>query len=61
MKCACGREQGQCVKGGSEHCPALDDDEVMMCPMTHQPCMTEHDEFCEDYGCAKQAGMPVED
>lgn len=31
-----------------------------MCPVTGQPCMTEQDEFCEDYGCARKAGIDVD-
>lgn len=31
-----------------------------ICPVTSQPCMTEQDEFCEDYGCARKAGIDVE-
>lgn len=26
----------------------------LICPVTGQPCMTEEDEFCEDYGCARK-------
>lgn len=32
----------------------------MICPVTSQPCMTEQDEFCEDYGCARKAGIDVD-
>lgn len=59
-KCGCGRPDGQCVKGDMEYCPALDDD-VMICPVTLQPCLTEQDEHCEDYGCARKAGIAVTD
>lgn len=31
-----------------------------ICPVTCQPCMTEDDEFCEDYGCARRAGIDVD-
>lgn len=39
------------------------DDELylpMICPVTGAPCMTEQDEFCEDYGCARKAGIDVD-
>jgi hypothetical protein len=42
-----------------EHDP-LDDEPGMICPVTSQPCMTEQDEFCEDYGCARKAGIDVD-
>lgn len=32
-----------------------------ICPVTCQPCVTEQDEFCEDYGCAREAGISVDD
>lgn len=32
-----------------------------ICPVTLQPCLTERDEFCEDYGCARKAGINVLD
>lgn len=32
----------------------------MICPVTSQPCLTEQDEFCEDYGCARKAGIDVD-
>lgn len=32
----------------------------MICPVTGAPCMTEQDEFCEDYGCARRAGIDVD-
>ena len=35
-------------------------DEPFVCPVTQQPCMTEQDEFCEDYGCARKAGIDVD-
>lgn len=31
-----------------------------VCPITCQPCVTEQDEFCEDYGCARKAGINVD-
>ena len=31
-----------------------------ICPVTGQPCVTEQDEFCEDYGCARKAGIDVD-
>ncbi len=37
-----------------------DGDQPMICPVTSQPCMTEQDEFCEDYGCARKAGIDVD-
>lgn len=42
-----------------EHDP-MDDELPMICPVTCQPCTTEHDEFCEDYGCARKAGIDVD-
>ncbi len=40
----------------------IDDDigQPLVCPVTCQPCMTEQDEFCEDYGCARKAGIDVD-
>ena len=35
------------------------DEPPFICPVTGQPCMTEQDEFCEDYGCARMAGINV--
>lgn len=32
----------------------------MICPITCQPCTTEQDEFCEDYGCARKSGIDVD-
>lgn len=32
----------------------------LICPVTGAPCMTEGDEFCEDYGCARKAGIDVD-
>ena len=32
----------------------------LICPVTGQPCLTERDEFCEDYGCARKAGIDVD-
>lgn len=60
-KCECGRPDGQCVKGDMERCSAMDDDDVMICPVTLQLCLTERDEHCEDYGCARKAGIAVTD
>ena len=31
-----------------------------ICPVTGAPCLTEQDEFCEDYGCARKAGIDVD-
>jgi len=28
--------------------------------VTGAPCLTEQDEFCEDYGCARKAGIDVD-
>jgi len=36
------------------------EDDPFICPVTSQPCMTEQDEFCEDYGCARKAGIDVD-
>lgn len=36
------------------------EDQPMICPVTGQPCMTEQDEFCEDYECARKAGIDVD-
>lgn len=36
------------------------DDLPFICPVTCQPCTTEEDEFCEDYGCARKAGINVD-
>lgn len=40
----------------------IDDDMGLpfICPVTCQPCTTEQDEFCEDYGCARKAGIDVD-
>lgn len=40
----------------------IDDDYGLpfICPVTCQPCTTEQDEFCEDYGCARKAGVDVD-
>jgi hypothetical protein len=35
-------------------------EQPMVCPVTCQPCVTEEDEFCEDYGCARKAGINVD-
>jgi hypothetical protein len=32
----------------------------LICPVTCQPCTTEQDEFCDDYGCARKAGIDVD-
>jgi len=32
----------------------------LICPVTGAPCLTEQDEFCEDYGCARRAGIDVD-
>lgn len=38
-----------------------DHDELpLICPVTGAPCITEQDEFCEDYGCARNAGIDVD-
>lgn len=37
-----------------------DDDLPFICPVTCQPCTTEQDEFCEDYGCARKVGIDVD-
>lgn len=45
------------------HEPVYDESEFelpFICPITGQPCMTEQDEFCEDYGCARKAGIDVD-
>jgi len=36
------------------------DDLPFICPVTCQPCTTEQDEFCEDYGCARKVGVDVD-
>ena len=40
----------------------IDDDMGLpfICPVTCQPCTTEQDEFCEDYGCARKSGIDVD-
>lgn len=58
-KCECGRPPGQCIKGDLDYCDALSDP-PFICPITLQPCLTEQDEFCEDYGCARKAGTQVD-
>ena len=35
-------------------------DTPFICPVTGTPCLTEQDEFCEDYGCARRAGIDVD-
>lgn len=37
-----------------------EDDDVMICPVTGQPCLTEQDEFCDDYGCARALGFDID-
>ena len=37
-----------------------DEDLPLICPVTGSPCTTEQDEFCEDYGCARKAGIDVD-
>jgi len=32
----------------------------LVCPVTGAPCLTEQDEFCDDYGCARRAGIDVD-
>lgn len=36
-----------------------DSEPPFICPVSGQPCITEYDEFCEDYGCARKAGIDV--
>lgn len=57
--CECGRPLGQCIKGDLDQCDP-NADQVFICPVTLQPCMTEHDEYCEDHGCAREAGFDVD-
>jgi hypothetical protein len=40
----------------------IDDDgePPMVCPVTGQVCLTEQDEFCDDYGCARESGIDVD-
>jgi len=59
-RCGCGRPQNQCVKGDMDYCDA-ETDPPFICPVTLQPCLTEQDEHCEDYGCARKAGIAVDD
>lgn len=52
-------------KAANDVAPTDDDeqtgeDDPFICPVTSQPCMTEEDEFCEDYGCARKAGIDVD-
>lgn len=37
------------------------DYDTFVCPVTGNPCMHEHDQFCEDYGCARKAGIDVDE
>lgn len=51
-------------KPANDHAP-MDDDEdhgepPLVCPVTGSICLTEQDEFCEDYGCARKAGVDVD-
>ena len=36
----------------------IDDDDQIICPVTGTYCVRA---FCEDYGCANQAGIPVDE
>lgn len=36
----------------------VDDDPPMICPATGEPCVRA---FCDDYGCANNAGVPVDE
>lgn len=51
-------------KAANANEPAQEPDEdgyqPFICPVTCQPCTTEEDEFCEDYGCARRAGIDVD-
>jgi hypothetical protein len=38
-----------------------DDEPPFICPVTGQVCMTEQNEFCEDYGCARLNGIDVDE
>lgn len=35
----------------------MDDDDVFICPLTKEACIRA---FCEDYGCADEAGVPLD-
>jgi len=35
-----------------------DDDPPFICPLTQEPCVRA---FCEDYGCATKANVPLDD
>lgn len=54
------------MAAANENSPADDyddrtgEDDAFICPVTCQPCLTEQDEFCEDYGCARKAGIDVD-
>lgn len=37
-----------------------DGEPPIICPATGQLCTTEQEEFCEDYGCARKAGIDVD-
>lgn len=64
----CGKCGGWISMGhaeGSSCRVALEDDDdhgelPLICPVTGAPCTTEQDEFCEDYGCARKAGVDVD-
>jgi hypothetical protein len=58
--CECGRPAGECIKGDMDYCDAKTDP-PFICPEMMQPCLTEHDEHCEDYGCARKAGISITD
>ena len=46
---------------GMDSCDADPGEDLpLICPVTCQPCATEQDEFCEDYGCARKAGIDVD-
>lgn len=37
------------------------DEDILICPITGNPCMHEFDQFCDDYGCARKAGIDVDE
>lgn len=48
-------------KAANENQVAEDDGEPpTVCPVTGQVCLTEQDEFCDDYGCARESGVDVD-
>ena len=59
-KCDCGRPVAECIKGDLDYCDALTDP-PFICPVTGNVCMTKHDQHCEDYGCARKAGIAVDE